>query len=76
MKKKKLERRQENRMVAGVLSGLAHYFDQDPTLFRVLAITFLIFTGFFPGLLIYVAAWITMPVHNSKDDYVDYEIVE
>ena len=72
--KKRLERTEEKAVVAGVLSGLAHYFDHDPLLYRVLAVAFLIITGVFPGLLIYLAAWIMMP--KSDKMAVDYEIVE
>lgn len=71
--KKKLQRDEEKAVVSGVLAGLANYFDQDPVLFRVLAITFLILTGVFPGLLLYIAAWIIMPKRNPR---VDYDIVE
>lgn len=71
--KKKLQREEEQALVAGVLAGLAKYFEQDPTLFRLLAIVFLILTGFFPGLLLYLAAWIVMPRNPScwaeKADY-------
>lgn len=60
--------------MAGVLAGMADYFDQDPTLFRIVAITFLVLTGVFPGVLLYLGAWLVMP----KDDRpaVDYEVVE
>ncbi len=71
---KKLEREQEKAVVAGVLAGLAEYFDQDPVLFRILAIVFLVLTGIFPGLLFYIAAWIVMP--KSRGHKVDYEVVE
>jgi len=53
---------------------LAEYFGQDPVLFRIIAVTFLIVTGFFPGLLLYFAAWVLMP--KRKPPHVDYEIVE
>ncbi len=72
--KKKLERDEEKMVVAGVLSGLANYFDQDPVLFRVLAVVFLILTGVFPGILLYIAAWFIMPKNNRRR--VDYEVVE
>lgn len=75
MKKKKLERRQENKMIAGVLSGLANYFDGDSSLFRIVAIIFLILTGVFPILLMYITAWLIMPMHDPNDDKFDYEIV-
>lgn len=69
---KRLERKEETRIVAGVLAGLADYFDQDPRLFRILAVAFLIFTGLFPGLLIYLVSWIIMPLR--KNALVDYEL--
>lgn len=72
--KKKLERDQEKAIISGVLSGMANYFGQDPVLFRVFAITFLILTGFFPGILLYLTAWIIMP--KSDPQRVDYEVVE
>ena len=72
--KKKLERDEEKAVVGGVLYGLAKYFGQDPVLFRVLAITFLILTGIFPGILIYIAAWLIIPKQDKHR--VDYEVVE
>jgi len=72
--KKKLERNEEKAVISGVLSGMADYFGQDPVLFRVMAVTFLILTGFFPGLLLYLAAWVIIPKRNPKQ--VDYEVVE
>lgn len=72
--KKRLERDQEKVVVAGVLSGLANSFNQDPVLFRVAAFTFLILTGFFPGIILYIAAWIMMP--KSDPMKVDYEVTE
>lgn len=72
--KKKLERDKEKAIVSGVLSGMANYFDQDPVLFRVLAVAFLILTGVFPGLLLYLAAWLVMPKSGTKR--VDYEVIE
>lgn len=72
--KKKLKRDEEKAVVSGVLAGLAEYFNQDPVLFRVLAIAFLILTGFFPGILLYIAAWIVMPKKDGQR--VDYEVVD
>lgn len=72
--KKKLERDEEKAVISGVLAGMANYFGQDPVLFRVIAITFLILTGFFPGILLYIAAWVIIPKSNPR--HVDYEIIE
>jgi phage shock protein C len=71
--KKKLERDEEKKVVAGVISGMANYFNQDPVLFRIAAITFLVITGFFPGILLYIAAWVVMPKNDGRVK-VDYEM--
>ena len=62
--------------MAGVVTGLANYFDQDPVLFRVLAVTFLILTGVFPGLLVYLVAWLMIPKKLQKPSDVEYETVD
>lgn len=59
-------------MIAGVLAGLARYFDQDPVLFRLLAIVILIITGIFPGAFLYFIAWLIMP----KEERVEYTVIE
>lgn len=72
--KKKLKRDQEQAIVSGVLAGMAKYWEQDPVLFRVAAIVFLVLTGFFPGIFLYLGAWLVMPA--NKRDEPDYEIVD
>ncbi|MES2748932.1 MAG: PspC domain-containing protein [Patescibacteria group bacterium] len=72
MKDKKIYRDQETALVAGVLSGLAEYFKQDPVVFRLIAIVLLILTGFFPGILFYLMAWAMMPRKPKiHADYTD-----
>lgn len=75
MNKKRLERDKEKAVVSGVLAGLSNYFGQDPILFRVIAITFLILTGVFPGLLIYILAVLMIPKKVDKSSDVEYEVV-
>lgn len=70
--KKRLTKDEERAVVGGVLAGFARYFDQDPVLYRVLAITFLLLTGIFPGVLMYLAAFIVMPKAPARP--ADYEI--
>lgn len=72
--KKKLRRSEENKIVSGVLGGLAQYYEHDPTLYRILAITFLLVTGIFPGLFMYLAGVLLMPKQSTES--VDYEVVE
>ena len=72
--KKRLERDEEKAVISGVLAGMANYYNQDPVLFRIAAIAFLLLTGVFPGLLIYLVAWFVVPRRDKNR--VDYEIVE
>jgi len=74
MTTKKLHRDQETAVVAGVLSGLAEYFKQDPVVFRLAAIVLLILTGVFPGVLFYLVAWAIIP--RKPKMQADYTIVE
>ncbi|MCU0678280.1 MAG: PspC domain-containing protein [Candidatus Pacebacteria bacterium] len=66
---KKIHRVKEEAVVAGVVAGLARYFDQDPVLFRVAAITMLILTGVFPGIIVYLVAWFMIPHRPRHADY-------
>lgn len=70
MTTKKLYRPTDDRWVAGVLSGIALYFDHDPVVWRLGFLFFLVVTGFMPGALMYVIAWIVIP----SDDGVRYEV--
>lgn len=59
---KRLYRSQKDAMIAGVCGGLAEYFDHDPTLWRLGFALFLVITGFMPGIILYIIAWIVMPI--------------
>ncbi|MBY0538325.1 PspC domain-containing protein [Patescibacteria group bacterium] len=74
MTTKRVYRDQETAVVAGVLSGLAQYFKQDPVVFRLVAIILLILTGVFPGVLFYIVAWLIVPRKPKME--ADYTIVE
>ena len=39
-------RRSKDKMIAGVCAGLAHYFDLDPTVIRIVYVLLSIFTAF------------------------------
>ena len=72
--KKKLTRNTADKIIAGVLSGLAEYFDQDVVLFRLFGAATFIFTGFVPFGILYIFAWIIMPEKGLHDP--DYDVVE
>ena len=59
MNEKKLYRNPENKMLAGVCSGIADYFNIDPTLVRLGWVLFSLLGG--SGLLAYIIAAIIMP---------------
>jgi phage shock protein PspC (stress-responsive transcriptional regulator) len=61
---KKLARSRENRIVAGVCSGLGEYLEIDPTVIRVIwAILTIMSIGV--GVLAYLAAWVIMPEEET-----------
>ena len=61
----RLRRSKSNRMIAGVIGGLARYFGFDPTLARVLYVILSVVSVAFPGLLVYIILWIIMPEEDE-----------
>jgi len=58
---KQMFRSKDNRIIAGVCAGIAEYAELDPTLVRLLWAGLTILTAVFPGIIIYIIAWIIMP---------------
>jgi phage shock protein C len=56
-----LRRSRSDRMVAGVVGGLAAHLGIDATLARVLYVVGSIFSAAFPGLLVYLVLWLVIP---------------
>jgi phage shock protein PspC (stress-responsive transcriptional regulator) len=56
-----LRRPRSNRMVAGVVAGLADYVGMDATLARVLYVLGSVVSAAFPGLLVYLILWAVIP---------------
>lgn len=63
-KNKRLYRSEKNSVFAGICGGLGDYFDIDPVLLRVLWLLVVVFTGFVPGLIVYVIAIYIIPKEN------------
>ena len=57
---KKLKR-SKNQLIAGVCAGFSEYFGWDVSLVRIAYVVLSIFSGGFPGLLVYIACWLIMP---------------
>ncbi len=58
---KKLMRSRADRKIAGVCAGMGHYLDLDVTLVRLVWLLVTILAGIFPGVVVYVLAWIVVP---------------
>ena len=59
--KRPLRRSRSDRMIAGVVGGIAGYFGIDSTLARVLYVVGSIISAAFPGILVYVILWAIVP---------------
>ncbi|MEE4284604.1 MAG: PspC domain-containing protein [Mariniphaga sp.] len=53
--------RSGDRILGGVLAGFAEYIYADKTVVRLLYALVSILSAGFPGLLIYIVAWIVIP---------------
>jgi phage shock protein PspC (stress-responsive transcriptional regulator) len=65
VKKFKLKRNNNDRIIAGVASGLAEYLKIDPLITRILLAS-LIFVGGF-GFFFYIVCWIAMPKSSMNE---------
>ena len=63
---KKLYRSQENKILAGVFGGIGEYSKIDPTVFRLLGVLLLIFTGLVPVIIFYIIAIVIIPKNPKK----------
>lgn len=56
-----LSRTREDRVIAGVVGGIARRFDWNPTVVRALFVIVSVVSAAFPGLLVYLLLWMLMP---------------
>lgn len=75
---KKLQRNEKDKMIAGVCSGLAEYFDLDVTWVRI-AFVLAVMAGA-SGVLAYIVLWIAVPKKSYIPNYgqfnADYKVYE
>lgn len=75
---KKLQRIEQDQMIAGVCTGLAEYFDVDVTWVRI-AFVIAVMAGA-SGILAYIVLWIAVPKRPYLPDYgqfnADYKVYE
>ena len=56
-----LRRSRTNRMIAGVMGGLADYFGLDATLVRIIFVVGSLLSAAFPGTIVYLILWVVIP---------------
>ncbi len=72
---RKLYRNSNDKMISGVASGVAAYFDIDPAVVRILFVVFSFFSlGW--GILIYLILLIAMPEAKTKAQFLEMQGVE
>ncbi len=59
-----LYRPRDDRMIAGVCSGIARRFNLDPTIVRIAFVASLFLPG--PQILIFLIAWLLMPDESTS----------
>ena len=60
-----LRRSRTDRILGGVLGGIAQHYGWDSTVVRVVYVIVSILSAAFPGILIYLALWVIMPEDND-----------
>ncbi|QVL56912.1 MAG: PspC domain-containing protein [Simkaniaceae bacterium] len=68
---KRLYRDRWDKKVAGVCGGLGQYLGMDPTIIRLLAVFICVITAFLPLVVLYIIAWMLMPL--GPPTYIQYD---
>ncbi len=56
-----LRRSRSNRMIGGVIGGLATHYGLNPTGLRIVFVLVSILSAAFPGILVYLVLWLLIP---------------
>lgn len=59
-----LHRSRDDRIIAGIMGGLAHQWGWRPTTLRVVFVLASALSVAFPGIIVYLALWILMPLES------------
>ena len=62
---RRLYRSQTESRVAGVCGGIGSFFNIDPVFVRLGWVAITLMTGFVPGIIAYIVAWIIVPQEPS-----------
>ena len=60
-----LARSLDDRMIAGVMGGIAHRYGWSPTALRIIYVVGSILSAAFPGILVYLILWLLMPEEGA-----------
>lgn len=55
-----------DKVIGGVCSGIAHYFDIDPVIVRLVMVVLFLTAGI--GFLAYIIAWMVIPAAKSREE--------
>lgn len=58
-------RSRSDRMIAGVMGGIARRFGWSPTVLRLVFVLVSIASAAFPGIVVYLILWLLMPLEND-----------
>lgn len=70
---KRLFRNERDKMLGGVLSGIACYLGWNKFILRLLYLLLTLFTYFWPGTFIYLIAWMIIPPARTRRDYLEMQ---
>lgn len=59
-----LRRSRSDRLIAGVIGGLAKRFDLNPTGARIVYVLLSVMSAAFPGILVYLLLWLLIPLED------------
>jgi phage shock protein C len=62
----KLRRSRSDKMIAGVIGGIARYFGFDSTTARIVYVVLSVISVAFPGILVYILLWVIMPQEEES----------
>lgn len=67
MSERRLRRSPDQKILGGVIGGLAEYFGRDPTLLRLLYVLVSVISAAFPGIFVYLILWIVIPLRRPGE---------
>ncbi len=60
-KKKKLKKSKTDKIIFGIIGGMAEYFQMDSTLLRIVFLVIASLSGFVPGMVAYFLSFFIVP---------------